>query len=143
MHLSGTYDSSVASAAFEEIYESVRRWPGVQRGGSLAPAVIGEGMPRATQAAQAFGADTYPGFANVDGLTGDALNEARLSDNASWINNMMSQGRTIIDIGPQLGRAGFPGVTSDAYAMELQEIEGAGYSNVIQPYDNPILLNVP
>jgi hypothetical protein len=34
-------------------------------------------------------------------------------------------------------------VTSDAYAMELQEIEGAGYSNVIQPYDNPILLNVP
>jgi RHS repeat-associated protein len=112
-------------------------------GGSLAPAVIGEGMPRATQAAQAFGADTYPGFANVDGLTGDALNEARLSDNASWINNMMSQGRTIIDIGPQLGRAGFPGVTSDAYAMELQEIEGAGYSNVIQPYDNPILLNVP
>jgi hypothetical protein len=55
----------------------------------------------------------------------------------------MAQGRRIIDIGPQLGRANFPGVTSDAYAMELQELHGAGYGNIIQPYPNPILLDLP
>jgi hypothetical protein len=98
---------------------------------------------RVQPAADAFGADVYSGYANPDGLTGSALNEARLSDNANWINNAMGLGQRIIDIGPDPLRANFPGVTSDAYAMELQQIEEAGYTNIMQPYDSPIPLSVP
>ena len=37
----------------------------------------------------------------------------------------------------------YPGVTGDAYSVELHEIESAGYRNLMRPYDHPIPLRAP
>lgn len=44
----------------------------------------------------------------------------------------MNQGRGIIDVGPAPGRANFPEVTSDFYAMERDEIMRRGYTAYVQ-----------
>jgi hypothetical protein len=109
------------------------------------PFVIGEDTARVDAAARAFDAETYPGYANPDGLAEGSpeLDQARLSDNSQWIRDRIAAGQRGIDVGPAPGRANFPGVTSDAYSVELYELESAGYGNIIQPYDFPIPLGVP
>jgi RHS repeat-associated protein len=107
-------------------------------GAALRPIVIGENMERVNAAASAFDAEIYGGFDNVDGLTGSDLDEARLSHNSEWLRAGMAEGRRVIDIGPDPGNELFPGVTKDAYAMELYELESGGYTNIMQPYDMPV-----
>ena len=85
---------------------------------------------------------TYAGFKNVDGLTGTDLKEAQLSHNSQWMRERINEGRQVIDIGPAETRANYPGVTSDSYSVELYELEAAGYTNIIQPYDYPISIGV-
>jgi hypothetical protein len=113
--------------------------------GATRPFVIGEDTARVNAAARAFDAETYPGYANPDGLAEGSpeLDQARLSDNSQWIRDRIAAGQRGIDIGPAPGRANFPGATSDAYSVELYELETAGYGNVVQPYDLPIPLEVP
>src|SRR6266568_1244350 len=106
------------------------------RAGSLRPVVIGENMERVRAAANAFDADTYGGFDNVDGLTGSDLETARSTHNAAWIRARIAEGRRVIDIGPWEGNAQYPGVTKDPYSIELYE--SAGYQNVIRPYETEL-----
>ena len=103
---------------------------------TLRPVVIGENMERVNVAARTFGADVYEGYPNVEGLAhgSQELTDARLAHNGEWIREQIAQARTIIDIGPAPNYANYPGVTSDAYSVELYEIEHAGYGNVIRPY---------
>lgn len=109
------------------------------------PFVIGEDTARVNAAAKAFDAETYPGYSNPDGLAEGSpeLGQARLSDNSQWIGDRMAAGQRGIDIGPAPGRANFPGATSDAYSIELYELENASYGNLIQPYDLPVSLGAP
>jgi RHS repeat-associated protein len=90
------------------------------------PIVIGEAMrDRVIPAAQRTGADWYdpPTFDTTDQM---------MSHNRYWINEQMNQGRGIIDVGPAPGRANFPEVTSDFYAMERDEIMRRGYTAYVQ-----------
>lgn len=83
--------------------------------------VIGEAMQaRVIPAAQKLGTDWYqpPAFAN------DAQS---LAHNRYWINEMMNQGRGIIDIGAAPGRANFPAAMSPWYAMEQDQVAQRAY----------------
>jgi RHS repeat-associated protein len=90
------------------------------------PVVIGEAMQaRVIPAAQKLGADWYqpPAFAN------DAQS---LAHNRYWINEMMNQGRGIVDIGAAPGRANFPAATSPWYAMEQDQVAQRAYQYYMQ-----------
>ena len=95
------------------------------------PVVLGESMAgRVIPAAQKLGADWYqpPTFAN------DAQS---LAHNRYWVNEMMNQGRGIIDIGAAPGRANFPGPTSPWFAMELDQVAQRSYPYYMQfPWDH-------
>lgn len=95
------------------------------------PVVIGEGMTgRVVPAAQKLGADWYqpPTFAN---------NAQSLAHNRYWINEMMNQGRGIIDTGAAPGRTNFPDPTSPWFSMELDQVAQRSYPYYMQfPWDN-------
>lgn len=85
------------------------------------PVVIGEAMQaRVIPAAQKLGADWYqpPTFAN------DAQS---LAHNRYWVNEMMNQGRGVIDIGAAPGRANWPNPTSPWFAMEQDQVIARAY----------------
>jgi RHS repeat-associated protein len=94
---------------------------------SLArPIVIGENMEgRVIPAARALGADWYQAPAG--------LNRAQsMAHNRYWVNEVMNEGRGVIDIGPASGRANFPEPTSDWFGMERDQIMQRGYSYYVQ-----------
>jgi RHS repeat-associated protein len=85
------------------------------------PVVIGEAMQaRVVPAAQKLAADWYqpPDFPN---------NAQSLTHNRYWINEMMNQGRGVIDIGAAPGRSNFPAATSPWYAMEQDQVAQRAY----------------
>ena len=100
--------------------------PAIER---ARPAVIGESMERVNATAGIWG-KTYKGFKNSERLGGEDLASARAAHDTAWMDRMMNEGRTIIDRGPAPGRAKFPGVTSDAYAIELLALEQRQYLNI-------------
>jgi hypothetical protein len=60
-----------------------------------------------------------------------------LAHNRYWVNEMMNQGRGIVDIGAAPGRAAFPGPTSRWYAMELDQVAERSYPYYLQfPWDH-------
>jgi hypothetical protein len=95
------------------------------------PVVLGESMAgRVIPAAQKLGADWYqpPTFAN---------DTQSLAHNRYWVNEMMNQGRGIIDIGAAPGRANFPGPTSPWYDMELTQVAQRSYPYYMKfPWDH-------
>jgi len=64
--------------------------------------------------AQANGLTYYQGVSNPEAYTSEGL----LAHNAAQIDTWMSEGRTVIDIGPEPGREMWPLPTSPNYAME-------------------------
>jgi hypothetical protein len=94
--------------------------------GDLPPAVIGEGMPnRVIPYAEQNGYVYYKGLANPENYTTEEL----LAHNRAQIESWMAEGRQIIDIGPEPGRALYPMATSPNYAMEQNIVSGyGGYS---------------
>lgn len=52
-----------------------------------------------------------------------------MENNRIWINRQMDMNKQIIDIGPEPGRANYPGPTSPYYQMELNEISHRSYPN--------------
>jgi hypothetical protein len=51
-----------------------------------------------------------------------------MSENRAWINSRMDQGYTIVDLRPAPGRAYYPYITSDFYAMEQVELAARNYA---------------
>ncbi|MDO8390242.1 MAG: hypothetical protein Q7V57_07115 [Actinomycetota bacterium] len=99
--------------------------------GELRPAVIGEGMPnRVVPYAEQNGYVTYPGVENPASYTYDEL----LAHNRAQIETWTGEGRTIIDIGPEPGRAYYPMETSPNYGMEHNIVRGyPGYQPTVLP----------
>jgi hypothetical protein len=56
-----------------------------------------------------------------------------MSANRLWINKMMDEGRTIVDIGPDPTRetSNYPDIISPYYRMLRAEIAARGYKNVV------------
>lgn len=52
---------------------------------------------------------------------------AASTHNRYWINEMMNQGRGVVDIGAAPGRANFPAATSPWYAMEQDQVAQRAY----------------
>jgi hypothetical protein len=99
--------------------------------GELRPAVIGEGMPnRVVPYAEQNGYVTYPGVDNPASYTYDEL----LAHNRAQVQSWVDEGRTIIDIGPEPGRAYHPMETSPNYGMEHNIVRGyPGYQPTVLP----------
>jgi hypothetical protein len=85
---------------------------------------------RVIPAASELGADYYQP---------PVLNDVQsMAHNRYWINEMMNQGRQIMDIGPQsgFGRPNFPEPSSPWFAMERSEIMQQNYPYYSQyPWD--------
>lgn len=100
-------------------------------GEGLTPAIIGEGMtsrviPYATERGYVY----YSGVANPEDFTSEEL----LADNRAQVEGWVAEGRQVIDIGPETGRAFYPMATSPNYAMEQNIVNGyPGYSTDIVP----------
>ena len=109
----------------------VSRSVATEAAGELRPAVIGEGMPnRVVPYAEQNGYVTYPGVENPASYTYDEL----LAHNRAQIETWTGEGRTIIDIGPEPGRAYYPMETSPNYGMEHNIVRGyPGYQPTVLP----------
>jgi len=66
--------------------------------------------------------------------------EEALNENTKFIIEKMDQGYTIIDIGPQPGRANYPLPTSDFYLTEVIHVYGRNGS---LPYENLVIDRQP
>jgi hypothetical protein len=97
----------------------------------LTPAVIGEGMgSRVIPYAEERGYLYYSGVENPENYTSEEL----LAHNRAQIETWVAEGRPVIDIGPEPGRAFYPMATSPNYAMEQNILRGyAGYSTDVLP----------
>ena len=96
--------------------------------------VIGENMAdRVIPYAKANGAEW---FVPSEGLS----YEEALEENTKFIIEKMDQGYTIIDIGPQPGRANYPLPTSDFYLTEVIHVYGR---NGALPYENLVIDRQP
>ncbi|NMM17074.1 MAG: hypothetical protein HHJ14_08015 [Cellulomonas sp.] len=97
----------------------------------LPPAVIGEGMAsRVVPFAEEHGYATYPGLENPSSYTSEEL----LAHNRAQIDAWTGEGRTIIDVGPEPGRAFYPMETSPNYGMEHNLVRGyLGYQPMVLP----------
>lgn len=94
--------------------------------GGLTPAVVGEGMSaRVIPYAQKNGLTYYEGLANPENYSQEEL----LAHNQAQIQAWKADGRSVIDIGPDPLRPGYPGPTSPNYAMELQELHGTAVTH--------------
>jgi hypothetical protein len=84
-------------------------------------------MGRVLAAAAVYGAATF------DLLDPDReYNEYELMKlNAEWINTMMDEGRTILDIGPMRDRPNYPNCSSKFYCNELWWLNQRHYPRVI------------
>ena len=60
-----------------------------------------------------------------------------MENNRIWINQKMDQRYEIHDIGPEPGRANYPGPTSPYYKMELGEIAARNYKLYYPPGPSP------
>lgn len=107
--------------------------------GELPPAVIGEGMSsRVVPYAEQNGYVTYPGIENPANYTYDEL----LAHNRAQIETWKGEGRTIIDVGPEPGRAYYPMETSPNYGMEHNIVRGyPGYQPTVLPGESNWMLS--
>lgn len=98
----------------------------VAKVGKKAPVVIGENMDRVTQYAKEIGGHTYKPWPNSP-FDGDIA----MLRNKRWINDMMKEGREIIDISPDFARRRLGKAPSDFYNMERTQVKGyAKYDKV-------------
>ena len=98
---------------------------GVPKGGTIA--VVGESMKlrvnpfAATLRELGFETRTF----ETDLPQGQWMEQDR-----QWIRDRIANHETVVDIGPQEGRANYPGATSPYYQMELNELKGyAGFKD--------------
>lgn len=61
-------------------------------------------------------------------LPEDMSPEEKMHEGRDWINRMMDEGRTIVDLGPDPSRENYPYITGHYYGMERAEIAGRGYA---------------
>jgi hypothetical protein len=98
-------------------------------------------MPnRVVPYAEQNGYVTYPGVDNPASYTYDEL----LAHNRAQVQSWMDEGRPIVDIGPEPGRAYYPMETSPNYGMEHNMVRGyPGYQPTVLPGEsNWIVSNV-
>jgi hypothetical protein len=97
----------------------------------LTPGVVGEGMGSTViPYAEEHGYVYYSGVENPENYTSEEL----LAHNRTQIETWMAEGRPVIDVGPEPGRAFYPMATSPNYAMEHNILRGyAGYSTDVLP----------
>jgi len=85
--------------------------------------VIGENMGRVIPYAESFGLEYYRPVPAPESMW--------MANNRAWINEVMNQGKRIIDIGPSSWPRErypkYPDPSSDFYIMELDEIGKRGY----------------
>jgi RHS repeat-associated protein len=86
------------------------------------PIIIGENMKRVKQYAKEIGGHAYRPWKN------DPFDfNLAMKRNKRWINDMMKEGREIIDIGPDFSRRSLGRDPSPFYNMERSQVKG--YSN--------------
>jgi hypothetical protein len=87
----------------------------VEEGTHAGKIVIGEKMSRVRAAAELYGAETF----ETDAITAREIWKA----NSTWLRKAMRDGKEIIDIGQEMGRA----LRSQFYRAEKALIESRGY----------------
>ena len=87
--------------------------------GKKAPVIIGENMKRVRKYAKEIGGHAYQPWKNVPFDYNLAMKR-----NTRWINDMMAEGREIIDIGPDFARRRTGVAPSDFYNMERSQVKG-------------------
>ena len=98
----------------------------IAKAGKKAPIIIGENMKRVRQYAKEIGGHAYQPWKNVPFDYNLAMKR-----NKRWINDMMAEGREIIDIGPDFARRRTGVAPSDFYNMERSQVKGyANYTKV-------------
>ena len=91
------------------------------------PIIIGENMERVSQYADKVGGQVYKPWKN------DPFDfKLAMKRNKRWINDMMKEGRTIIDIGPDFSRRSFGRPPSPFYNLERSQTKG--YMNYIKVF---------
>ena len=103
-------------------YETLDTAGDIAKAGKKAPIVIGENMKRVRQYADEIGGHAYRPWKN-DPFDYDLA----MKRNKRWINDMMDEGREIIDIGPDFARRRAGVAPSAFYNMERSQLKG--YSN--------------
>jgi hypothetical protein len=121
----GSYASPIGGAAgrglarevAEEASETIGKQFARQASRELKPVVIGENMKtRVEPYARRIGAETID-----DWLAG---RKWTLELNAVWVQEMMKQGRRVIDIGPDFARRAKGVAPSTAYGLERRLLKG-------------------
>jgi hypothetical protein len=97
---------------------------------TASPVVIGESMEvRVIPAARRLGVGWY----DQAPLPNVAQSQAH---DRYWMNEMMNQGRLVVDIGPAAGRPAYPEPTSPWFVLERSEIMRRDYRYYVQfPWD--------
>ena len=96
------------------------------KAGQKAPIIIGENMKRVKKYADEIGGHAYRPWSNLPFDYDTAMRR-----NKRWINDMMKEGREIIDIGPDFARRRTGVSPSDFYNMERTQVKGyAKYKKV-------------
>lgn len=132
----GSASRAVAREAAEATAKQAARRASKEAGEKL-PVVIGEDMERVRAYARRYGYQTISDF-----VSDKAWNEAKqsaglegmLALNRRWIEQMMREGRQVIDIGPDFPsrRAGHPYRPSVFYELERRMLKG--YSRYIKVF---------
>ena len=87
--------------------------------GKKAPVIIGENMKRVRKYAKEIGGHAYQPWKNVP-----FDYNLEMKRNTRCINDMMAEGREIIDIGPDFARRRTGVAPSDFYNMERSQVKG-------------------
>jgi len=87
----------------------------------LPPVAIGENMKRVGPLAAQYGAETFQQGHSVTDL------DQIMGENRAWIRQQISEGRRILDFGPDYARRSLTGYESPFYQMEIDEINNQGY----------------
>ena len=115
--VAGSGRRAVAREVAEEASETIGKQLARQASRELKPVVIGENMnTRVEPYARRNGAETID-----DWLAG---RKWTLELNAVWVQEMMKQGRRVIDIGPDFARRAKGVAPSTAYGLERKLLKG-------------------
>ena len=115
--IGGAAGRGLAREVAEEASETIGKQLARQASRELKPVVIGENMKKRVEPyARMIGAETIN-----DWLAG---RKWTLELNAVWVQEMMEQGRRVIDIGPDFARRAKGVAPSAAYGIERRLLKG-------------------
>ena len=124
--VAGVGEVTRAIKTIDRVTDAVDTTHDIAKVGQKAPVVIGENMKRVKQYAKDIGGHAYRPWKN-DPFDFDVA----MTRNKRWINDMMNEGREIIDIGPDFARRRIGVLPSDFYNMERSQLKGyANYRKV-------------